>query len=209
MSCATFSRVTNIPTFSRSRKYTPIFGQHVLRVAKSSWDEKNIIEFTKSSFVLGRSGTGYADVPSNETCLIAVNGSKTTVIVFKIFGIERAWQNRGSIGRRPRQLFITKSQLLANKVEHDYINLLFSLYAGPDTPQYVHERIRHWDSHKRKDVLDPDDADGTRDDLPEKFSKLQDNHFPLFVTVDTVSMTLTTKKRELITLGLLHSCGAS
>src|ERR1700761_2691861 len=102
---------------------------------------------------------------------------KTTVIVFKIFGIERAWQNRGSVGPRPRQLFITKSQLLANKVEHDYVNLLFSLCAGPDTPQYVYERIRQWKSHKRSDILDPDGADGTRDDLPEKFSELQDNHF--------------------------------
>ncbi|KAF8261748.1 hypothetical protein EI94DRAFT_765056 [Lactarius quietus] len=58
-------------------------------------------------------------------CPIIVIGRKTTVIVFKIFGIERAWQNRGSVGPRPRQLFITKSQLLANKVEHDYVHLCF------------------------------------------------------------------------------------
>ncbi|KAI9436977.1 hypothetical protein H4582DRAFT_2058436 [Lactarius indigo] len=135
----------------------------------SSPAEKKVIEFTKSSFVIGRSGTG-----------------KTTVIIFKIFGIERAWQNRGSIGPRPRQLFITKSQLLANKVEHDYINLLFSLSTGPDMPQYVRERIQHWSSRRRNKILDLDDAEGTRDDLPEKFSELQDSHFPLFITVDTL-----------------------
>ena len=145
-------------------------------------------------------------------CLIVVIGRKTTVIIFKIFGIERAWQNRGSIGPRPRQLFITKSQLLANKVENDYVNLLFSLYAGPDTPQYVHERIQHWNSHRRNNVLDPDGAEGIRDDLPEKFSELQDSHFPLFITVDTVGTILVTMKRQLITAGFagfLFSCGAS
>ncbi|KAH9172884.1 hypothetical protein EDB89DRAFT_2229130 [Lactarius sanguifluus] len=134
-----------------------------------SLEEKEVIEFTKSSFVLGRSGTG-----------------KTTVIVFKIFGIERAWQNRGGIGQRPRQLFITKSQLLANKVENDYVDLLFSLYAGSDVPQHICERIQHWNSCRRNKILDPDDAEGTRDDLPEKFSELQDSHFPLFITVDTL-----------------------
>jgi hypothetical protein len=115
------------------------------------------------------------------------------VIVFKIFGIERAWQNRGSVGPRPRQMFITKSQLLANKVEHDYVNLLFSLSSGPDTPKYVRERIQHWNERKRNNVLDPDEVEGTRDDLPEKFSELQDNHFPLFITVDSVSPALCDK----------------
>ncbi|KAI9453668.1 hypothetical protein BJY52DRAFT_1396510, partial [Lactarius psammicola] len=144
-------------------------GREYPRVFQVSLAEKKVIEFTKSSFVLGRSGTG-----------------KTTVIVFKIFGIERAWQNRGSVGPRPRQLFITKSQLLANKVEQDYVNLLYSLSAGPNMPQYVRERLQHWNSCRRNNVLDPDDSEGTRDDLPEKFSELQDSHFPLFITVDTL-----------------------
>ena len=151
--------------------------------------------------MLGRSGTGYVAVPPKETCLIRIIVRKTTVIVFKIFGIERAWQNRGSIGPRPRQLFITKSQLLADKVEQEYVNLLLSLYAGPDTPQYVCERIRHWKSHRKEKVSDPDDAEGMRDDLPKKFSELQDSHFPLFVTVENVGKTFVTQKRKLIIPG--------
>ncbi|KAH9172874.1 hypothetical protein EDB89DRAFT_2069331 [Lactarius sanguifluus] len=139
---------------------------HVFQV---SWEEKEVVEFTKSSFVLGRSGTG-----------------KSTVIVFKIFGIERAWQNRGSVGPRPRQLFITKSQLLADKAEHDYVNILFSLSEDPDTPQYIHDRIQLWKSRGKNNVLDPDDVQRMRVDLPENFSELQDGHFPLFITVDTL-----------------------
>lgn len=174
-----------------------------------SWEEKTIIEFTKSSFVLGRSGTGYVVVPQSETRLIPIAVRKTTVIVFKILGIERAWQNRGSIGPRPRQLFITKSQLLADKVEQDYVDLLLSLYAGPDTPQYVCERIQHWKSHRKEKVSDPDGAEGMRDDLPEKFSELQDSHFPLFITVENVSKTFVLKERKLIIPGCSYSCGAS
>jgi hypothetical protein len=112
---------------------------------------------------------------------------KTTVIVFKIFGIERAWQNQGCMGPRPRQLFITKSRLLAEKVEHDYVSLLLSLSAGPDAPLYVRERIKRWSSRRRKGIFNPDDTDGGRDDLPEKYSELCDSHFPLFLTMDTVS----------------------
>ena len=161
--------------------------------------------------MLGRSGTGYVVVPPNETCLIPIIVRKTTVIVFKILGIERAWQTRGSIGPRPRQLFITKSQLLADKVEQDYVNLLLSLYAGPDTPQYVCERIQHWKSHRKEKVSDPEGAlaGGMRDDLPEKFSDLQDSHFPLFVTVENVGKTFVTMKRKLIIPRVSYSCGVS
>jgi hypothetical protein len=109
------------------------------------------------------------------------------VIVFKIFGIERAWQNQGSVGPRPRQLFITKSRLLAEKVERDYVSLLYSLSTGPDAPLYVRERIQRWNSRRKKMIFNPDDTEAKRDDLPEKFSELRDSDFPLFLTMDTVS----------------------
>jgi hypothetical protein len=109
------------------------------------------------------------------------------VIVFKIFGIERAWQNQGCVGPRPRQLFITKSRLLAEKVERDYVSLLYSLSTGPDAPLYVRERIQRWNSRRKKMIFNPDDTEAKRDDLPEKFSELRDSDFPLFLTMDTVS----------------------
>jgi hypothetical protein len=115
---------------------------------------------------------------------------KTTVIVFKIFGIERAWQNQGCVGPRPRQLFITKSRLLAEKVERDYVSLLYSLSTGPDAPLYVRERIQRWNSRRKKVIFNPDDTEGKRDDLPEKFSELRNSDFPLFLTMDTVSSAL-------------------
>jgi hypothetical protein len=104
-----------------------------------------------------------------------------------MFGIERAWQNQGCVGPRPRQLFITKSRLLAEKVERDYVGLLYSLSTGPDAPLYVRERIQRWNARRKKVIFNPDDAEGKREDLPEKFSELRDSDFPLFLTMDTVS----------------------
>lgn len=108
------------------------------------------------------------------------------MIIFKILGIERAWQNLGCMGPRPRQLFVTKSRLLAEKVEGDYVNLLYTLSAGPDAPLYTRERIQRWNDRAKK-TINPCDADDGRDDLPEKFSELCDGDFPLFLTMDTVS----------------------
>jgi len=112
------------------------------------------------------------------------------VIVFKVFGIERTWQNQGCVGPRPRQLFVTKSRLLAEKVERDYVSLLYSLSAGPDAPLYVRERILRWNSRRKRAIFNSDDTDGGREDLPEKFSELRDKDFPLFLTMDTVSTSL-------------------
>ena len=50
-------------------------------------------------------------------------------------------------------------------------------------------------------MSDPDGAEAMRDDLPETFSELQDCHFPLFITVDTVCKIFATMKRKLKTAG--------
>jgi len=69
------------------------------------------------------------------------------------------------------------------------VSLLYSLSAGPDSgaPLYVRERIQRWNSRRKKEIFNPDDTEGGREDLPEKFSELRDSHFPLFLTMDTVS----------------------
>ena len=162
----------------------------VLRRLSTRHEEKKVVECTRSSFVLGRSGTGYVEVPRVQYMSNCCHCRKTTVIVFKIFGIERAWQNQGCAGPRPRQLFITKSRLLAEKVERDYVSLLYSLSAGQDAPLYVRDRIQRWNARRKKVIFNPDDTEGERDDLPQKFSELRDSDFPLFLTMETVSTAL-------------------
>jgi hypothetical protein len=130
---------------------------------------------------------------------------KTTVIVNKIFGIERAWINRGSEDRRPRQIYITKSPLLAEKVEEDYVGLWLSLGTGPDIPEYVTEHIQRWNSRKKLNLFVADRAVGDRDDLPKRYNELQDNHFPLFITTEEVSTTISESKKKLIAVMIFIS----
>jgi hypothetical protein len=125
---------------------------------------------------------------------------KTTVIVNKIFGIERAWMTSGSVGPRPRQIYITKSPLLTEKVEEDYVGLWFSLGTGPDIPEHVTEHIQRWNSRKKINLFVADSAVGDRDDLPKRYSELQDEHFPLFITTDEVSTTISESEKKNLSL---------
>jgi hypothetical protein len=85
---------------------------------------------------------------------------------------------------------VTKSRLLAEKVERDYVSLLYSLSKSSDAPGYVRERVQRWNSRRKKEIFNPDDTDSARDDLPGKFSELRDSDFPLFLTMDTVRTSL-------------------
>jgi hypothetical protein len=95
-------------------------------------------------------------------------------------------------------LFVTKSRLLAEKVERDYISLLHSLATGPEELQYVRERIQSWDLRQKKDIFSLNDGEDIGDDFPKKFSELYDKHFPLFITMDTVGTISTTDFLALI-----------
>ena len=111
---------------------------------------------------------------------------KTTAILFKILGIERAWKSQGSVDPRPRQVFITKSRRLAEKVEEEYVNLLLSHYDEADMSANDREHIQRWNTRNQQDTFDPDDGGNRRNDLPQRYSQLLDSHFPLFVTLDAV-----------------------
>jgi len=107
------------------------------------------------------------------------------------------------MGPRPRQIYITKSPLLAEKVEEDYVGLWLSLGTSSDIPEYVTEHIRRWNSRKKINPFVADSAVGNRDDLPKKYSELQENHFPLFITMDGVSTTIPECDQNLKNLSLL------
>ncbi|KAI0258663.1 hypothetical protein BC834DRAFT_696808 [Gloeopeniophorella convolvens] len=148
-------------------------GENHNHVFQLSREEGEVAEYTGSSFVLGRSGTG-----------------KTTIIVLKMFGIERGWQNGGCVGPRPRQIFVTKSSRLAEKVEEDYVNFLYSLSSGPGLPDHAKARVRRWRERKKNSVVDVGDSVSKREDLPDKFSKLGEADFPVFMTFDTLCTLL-------------------
>ncbi|GLB36677.1 putative uvrD-like helicase C-terminal domain [Lyophyllum shimeji] len=133
-----------------------------------SAQEKEIIEHPYSCYVLGRSGTG-----------------KTTTMLFKMLWIERTYQLNSNDVAKPRQIFVTKSRVLAGKVEEYFLKLLESLKTASQSPEELRKVIQARKAQAEEDnLVDIDDEDNWRSDLPVKFSELQDSHFPLFITFD-------------------------
>ena len=106
-------------------------------------------------------------------------------MLFKMLGIQRAWEMRSSDTQRPRQVFVTKSRILATKVEEYFTKLLESLaLAG-----YSLEDLKKMQARTAESGLfDADDQE--RADIPQRYSALEENHFPLFVTFDKVYLIL-------------------
>ncbi|KAG8690837.1 hypothetical protein FRC11_008770 [Ceratobasidium sp. 423] len=130
-------------------------GAHVFQV---SADEKEVIYHDSASLVLGRSGTG-----------------KTTCIVFKMLGIERVFEEAEEA--KPRQVFITQSPVLAQKVREYYHSLIrtYSDRSGIPNQTTVDDEL----------ILADLRDDGVEScGLPSRYSLLEDRHFPLFLSFD-------------------------
>ena len=138
------------------------------------------MECQTSCYVLGRSGTGY-DGSDLVWTLTHTLLSKTTTMLFKMLGIQRAWEMQTPHMPKPRQIFITKSRVLATKVQEYFAKLLESLaLAG-----YSLEDLKRMQAQNTESgLVDADDEDQV--DIPLRYSALEEDHFPLFVTFDKV-----------------------
>jgi hypothetical protein len=109
-------------------------------------------------------------------------------MLFKMLGNERAWDMQGVDMPKLRQVFVTQSRVLAGKVQEYFVKLMDSLATAIQSQSELAELARE---KKRKaqdeDLLDVDDDVNWRADLPDQFSLLRDEHFPLFITFDRVS----------------------
>ncbi|KAB5592704.1 TPR and ankyrin repeat-containing protein 1 [Ceratobasidium theobromae] len=135
---------------------------HVFHVSAK---EKEIIYHESACFVLGRSGTG-----------------KTTSILFKMIGIDKLFDQMEEV-TKPRQVFVTQSRVLAQRVREYYQNLVKSslgTLSKSSKPTEEEEQI----------LADLDDEDADAFGLPPKYSMLEDKHFPLFVTYDQLCSLL-------------------
>ncbi|KAK0207964.1 hypothetical protein DFS33DRAFT_396866 [Desarmillaria ectypa] len=132
-----------------------------------STQEKRIIEHPQSCYVIGRSGTG-----------------KTTTMLFKMLLIERTFQLMQSDLPRPRQVFVTKSRMLAKKVQEYFSKLASSLAMASQTFAELMRLPKVSQYHEDLGLVDVDDIVDWRSDLPAKFSELEGKHFPLFITFD-------------------------
>ena len=74
------------------------------------------------------------------------------------------------------------------KVEEYFTKLMSSLEAAAYSLEEL--RMVEEETEEEADLVDPDDNEQWRPDLPEKFSELRDKHFPLFITYDRVRTSL-------------------
>jgi hypothetical protein len=106
-------------------------------------------------------------------------------MLFKMLSLTRVTQYAVN---KPRQLFVTQSNVLANKVQDYFKQLSDSLN---ETNMSVKGLSRGRMSQETKFTLVADHDDGNcRRDLPERFSALQDHHYPLFLTYNQVIVVL-------------------
>ena len=88
---------------------------------------------------------------------------------------------------KPRQIFVTQSRVLAGKVEEYFSKLLDSLSTAERTREELAQFVKSKRQQNEEGLIDIDDDQTWRADLPSRFSLLRDEHFPLFLTFDRVS----------------------
>ena len=160
--------------FSQFRMYAALAMQYLHSFLTTRAQEQEIIEHPSSCYVIGRSGTG-----------------KTTTMLFKMLAIQRTWKRHPDMGTKPRQVFVTQSRVLASKVKEYFAKLMSSLEAAAYSPEELRKREK--DVEQEIEYVDQDDNQQWRSDLPDRFSELADENFPLFVTYDWVRISLFSK----------------
>ena len=111
-------------------------------------------------------------------------------MLFKMLGIQRTWETFKDVMPKPRQIFVTQSRVLAERVEEYFQKLQRSLSAAQLSPKQLRESKSHPDTPARKVMLNADEEMYWRRDLPQRFGVLEEEHFPLFVSFDHVSPLL-------------------
>ncbi|EJF58549.1 hypothetical protein DICSQDRAFT_172899 [Dichomitus squalens LYAD-421 SS1] len=160
-------------TFSQALLNSIIADKEVAHVFEITPQEKKIIEHPSSCYVLGRSGTG-----------------KTTTMLFKMLGIERAWEMHRDAMPKLRQLFVTQSRVLAEKVEEYFAKLLESLATAARSPAELKSLAARQKQQQEQGLVDRDEEICWRGDLPKRYGALKEEHFPMFLTYDHICRLL-------------------
>jgi ethanolamine utilization protein EutQ (cupin superfamily) len=95
-----------------------------------------------------------------------------------MIGIEKLFEQMEEVAK-PRQVFVTQSRVLAQRVQEYYQNLV-----SASSTNLSHSQKAQDEEHVLADL---DDEDAGAFGLPAKYSMLEDKHFPLFLTYDQVS----------------------
>ena len=109
-------------------------------------------------------------------------------MLFKILGIERSWNAQRETSAKPRQVFVTQSRVLADKVQEYYKRLHDSLSSADKAPEELQAMAQSRAAQQDQGLVDRDEEIERRSDLPKRYSELSDEHFPMFMTFHQVSL---------------------
>lgn len=104
-------------------------------------------------------------------------------MLFKMLGMERT--ARTHTDAKIRQVFVTQSRVLAEKVQECFNELMVSCAGDIQSSEELDSRAGRR-REIEKDLVELDEEDESLSDLPARLSELEDKHFPLFVTFDKV-----------------------
>ena len=110
-------------------------------------------------------------------------------MLFKMLGIERAWETHRDMMPKPRQLFVTQSRVLAEKVEEYFAKLLESLASAGRSPAELMDIAERQKHREEQGLVDRDEEIYWRGDLPKRYGALKEEHFPMFITYDHVCLS--------------------
>ncbi|KAF8598546.1 hypothetical protein BDV93DRAFT_451003, partial [Ceratobasidium sp. AG-I] len=85
----------------------------------------------------------------------------------------------------PRQLFVTRSRVLTQHIASNYQGLAEFSEIGTKTHEEL-VAMRNKNEHQRRELVEFDNEVDLREDLPDRFSRLEESHFPSFVSFDKV-----------------------
>lgn len=114
---------------------------------------------------------------------------KTTALIYKIHANAQLPAISGD-ERPPRQLFVTHSKVLTQHIAADYAELVESSKIAQKSPEELVEIRKNNEKYWQRELVEFDNEVDLRDDLPDRFSKLQDSDFPVFISFDKVILYL-------------------
>ncbi|PSS06635.1 hypothetical protein PHLCEN_2v3591 [Hermanssonia centrifuga] len=121
-------------------------------------------------------------------------------MLFKMLGIERDWDNMNDCLDEkiphPRQIFVTQSGVLAEKVNEYYTKLSESHAAAKRTAEASAKMASKKQDHQNSGLVDRDEEEFWRGTLPKRYSDLREEHFPLFITFDHLCRLLEADLRD-------------
>ncbi|PPQ98968.1 hypothetical protein CVT24_003464 [Panaeolus cyanescens] len=126
--------------------------------------ERKIAEHPKSCYVLGRSGTG-----------------KTTTMLHKMLWVQRAYHQHMGDTQRPRQVFVTRSTVLAKKVEEHFSNYMVAGWSGSARTRFSQS--------SSSDLINQNTSSSWRES-GMTFKGLSDSDFPLFIPLEELYFLL-------------------